>query len=52
MDVGLLEAHRQGTSDDIKKFKIYTKPGVRGRTSLFGHGALNMQNLPFSYFWW
>jgi len=38
MDEGLLEAHRQGTSDNIKKVKIYTKFGVWGRISLLGSG--------------
>jgi len=28
MDEDLLEAHRHDASDDIKKFKIYTKSGV------------------------
>ena len=47
---GLLEAHRQGESDDIKKSKIYAKSGIWGQISLFGHDGLNIQNLPFSQF--
>ena len=47
---GLLEAHRQGESDDIKKSNIYAKSGIWGQISLFGHDGLNIQNLPFSQF--
>ena len=47
---GLLEAHRQSESDDIKKSKIYAKSGIWDQISLFGHGGLHIQNLPFSQF--
>ena len=47
---GLLEAHRQGESDDINKSKIYAKSGIWDQISLFGHGGLHIQNLPFSQF--
>ena len=51
IDDSFLGVNCQGASDHIKKLKIYTLSGVWGQISLFGHGALNMQTLPFSYFW-
>ena len=45
---GLLEVHGKGESDDIKKSKLYTKSGAWCRISLFRHGGLKIQNLPFS----
>jgi len=45
---GLFEAQGQGESADIKIYDIYAKSGMWNRTSLFGHGDLNIQDFPFT----